>query len=69
MEDHRAQLARFCERLASATHQQAATIEADMRAGRFLSAEEAKDYGLIDEITRPDAQVLRFPRPFGFRPS
>lgn len=65
----RDQLSRFCTRLASATGQPLEKIEADMRSGRYLSAEEALEYGLIDEIARPDARVLQFPRPFGFRRS
>jgi ATP-dependent Clp protease protease subunit len=57
----------FCRRLAAAVHQPAEHVEADVAAGRFLSAEEALAYGLIDEISgarRPEQPG----RPMGFGP-
>ena len=50
----------------------AAAVEADLERGRFLGAEEAVDYGILDEVCRPDAPVRRLPGsgppPMGFRP-
>jgi len=68
--NHRAQLRRFCERLATALRTDPETLEGDLATGRFLDATEALEYGLIDEICGPDARVypLRGPR-LGFRPS
>jgi ATP-dependent Clp protease protease subunit len=42
------QLRRLQERLAEATGQDVERIAADMRTGRLLSAEEAREYGLVD---------------------
>jgi ATP-dependent Clp protease protease subunit len=42
-------------RLADVTGQPRSRIEDDLSAGRFLSAEQAKEYGLIDEIVGRDA--------------
>jgi ATP-dependent Clp protease protease subunit len=59
----------FSERLARATGQSPSTVEHDLARGRFLSAEEAAAYGLLDEIARPDAQIYRLAgRPIGFGP-
>jgi len=69
MEHHRAQLKRFYERIAQAARRPLDTVEADMRAGLYMNAEEAVSYGLIDEVVRPDAKVLDFPRRLGFRPN
>jgi len=63
---------RFCERVAAAVGKPAAVVEEDVQRGRFLSAAEAVDYGLLDEVSRPDADIHRLPGteppPFGFRP-
>ena len=63
---------RFCARLAAATGQAAATVESDVERGRFMGAEEALGYGILDEVSRPDAPVRRLPGsgppPMGFRP-
>jgi ATP-dependent Clp protease protease subunit len=57
----------FCRRLAGAVHQAEEHVEADLAAGRFLSAEEALAYGLVDEISR--ARRGEPPtRPIGFAP-
>jgi ATP-dependent Clp protease protease subunit len=63
------QVDRFCDRLAQATHQPAGKIADDLEASRFLSAQEALRYGLIDDIGRTDRSGQSPPpRPFGFRP-
>ena len=49
-EQHLALARRFHERLAQATGQSAERIADDLRAGRYLDAEEARAYGLLDEI-------------------
>jgi len=63
---------RFCSRLAAATGQAPATVESDVERGRFMGAEEALGYGILDEVSRPDAPVRRLPGsgppPMGFRP-
>jgi ATP-dependent Clp protease protease subunit len=63
---------RFCARLAAATGQAAATVESDVERGLFMGAEEALAYGILDEVSRPDAPVRRLPGsgppPMGFRP-
>ncbi|MGY1806519.1 ATP-dependent Clp protease proteolytic subunit [Blastococcus sp. SYSU D00669] len=46
--EHARQLRRLQERLAAATGRDAGRIAEDMRAGRLLSAEEAREYGLVD---------------------
>ena len=65
----RAQLRRFCERLATALGTAPETLEGDLATGRFLDADEALTYGLIDEICGADARVYPLPGPrLGFRP-
>jgi ATP-dependent Clp protease, protease subunit len=63
---------RFCSRVAAATGQTPVTVESDLERGRFLGAEEALEYGILDEVARPDAPVRRLPGsgppPMGFRP-
>jgi ATP-dependent Clp protease protease subunit len=70
---HAAERRRFCERVAAATGRETAAVEADLARGRFLSADEAVGYGLLDEVSRPEASVRRLPGaeppPLGFRPS
>jgi len=41
-------LRRLQERLAEATGRDVEQIAADMRTGRLLSTEEAREYGLVD---------------------
>jgi ATP-dependent Clp protease protease subunit len=63
---------RFCERVGAAARKPAAAVEVDMEHGRFLSAAEAVGYGILDEVSRPDAAVHSLPGsgspPMGFRP-
>jgi len=66
-EQRRAQWATFCERVAAAVGRSTAAVADDFRAGRFLSAQEAVGYGLLDELCRPDARLHRLPgRTMGF---
>ncbi len=59
----------FCRRIAAASGQSEERVRADATAGRFFSAQEGVDYGLVDEVASPDARVLRLPaRPMGFGP-
>jgi ATP-dependent Clp protease protease subunit len=46
--EHARQLRRLQERMAEACRRPADEIAADMRAGRVLTADEARDYGLVD---------------------
>jgi len=63
---------RFCARVGAATAQAAGVIESDMERGLFMGVEEALAYGILDEVSRPEAPVLRLPGsvppPMGFRP-
>ncbi len=63
---------RFCERVAAAVGKPVAAVEEDVERGRFLGAAEAVDYGILDEVSRPDADIRRLPGteppPIGFRP-
>jgi ATP-dependent Clp protease, protease subunit len=63
---------RFCARVAAATGQPPASVRRDLERGRFLGADEAMGYGILDEVARPDAPVRRLPGtgppPMGFRP-
>ncbi len=67
-----AQLDAFAARLAAATGRPAEHVEADLATGRYLSAEEALQYGLVDEIwTQEGAGRRGLPPekpPLGFRP-
>ncbi len=64
--------ARFCDRVAAAAKRQAEQVRQDLERGLFLSAAEAAEYGLIDEVCRPDAAIHPLPGsgppPMGFRP-
>ena len=67
--NHRAQLRRFCERLATALGTAPDDLKRDLATGRFLDADEALEYGLIDEVCGPGARVYPLPAPrLGFNP-
>jgi ATP-dependent Clp protease protease subunit len=65
---------RFCERVGAAAGKPSDIVEADLERGRFLSADEAVAYGILDEVSRPDADIRHLPGagtgqpPMGFRP-
>jgi len=66
---HLAQLSRFHQRVATATRRPAAEVAADSAAGRYLDAEGALRYGLLDELVGPRGSVRALPgRNVGFRP-
>ncbi len=66
---HADQWRAFCTRLSEATRCPLDQLLADTASGRYLSPDEALDYGLIDEVARPDAQIFRIPgRTIGFSP-
>jgi ATP-dependent Clp protease, protease subunit len=69
---HAAERQRFCARLGAAAGRSAAAVEQDLGHGRFLGAAEAVEYGILDEVCRPDTPVGRLPGsgppPVGFRP-
>jgi ATP-dependent Clp protease protease subunit len=71
-EQQRIQLDRFVARIAESSGRPSEHVEADLSEGRYLQAEEALEYGLIDEIWTPtrrgsDGDAGR--EPLGFRPS
>jgi ATP-dependent Clp protease protease subunit len=49
-EVHERQVEQLTRRIIDATGQLAEIVEADLEYGRLLSAEEARDYGLVQEI-------------------
>jgi ATP-dependent Clp protease, protease subunit len=60
---------RFTARVAAAARKPVESVEGLFAAGTFMSAQEALDYGLIDEICRPRGEIHRMPGPpIGFRP-
>jgi len=62
---------RFCSRVAAATKRPTEQVRQDVERGLYLGAAEAADYGLIDEVCRPDAAIHPLPgagSPMGFRP-
>jgi ATP-dependent Clp protease, protease subunit len=73
-EQHRVELERFVKRLAQATGRPVEHLEADLSMGRWLNAEDALRYGLVDEIWGADRGPAAPPsggpaRPFGFGPN
>jgi ATP-dependent Clp protease protease subunit len=63
--------ARFCDRVAAAAKRPSEQVRLDLERGLFLGAAEAAEYGLIDEVCRPDAAIHPLPgsgTPMGFRP-
>jgi len=68
-EYHMDQVGRFHARLAQAVGRPVDQVAADCAAGRFLTAEEARGYGLVDEIAATRGSVYPFPgRSVGFKP-
>ena len=64
-----ARLADFHERVAGATRRSPEDVAEDCRRGRYLSADEAISYGLIDEVAGRGASIRSLPqRGIGFRP-
>jgi ATP-dependent Clp protease, protease subunit len=63
---------RFCTRVAAAAGRAVEQVRKDVVGGKFLDAPGAVAYGLVDEVSRPDAEISRFPgggpSPMGFRP-
>lgn len=64
---------RFCARVGAAAGRPATAVEDDLTRGRFFSAAEALEYGLLDEVAEGDATIRRLPGaeapPIGFRPN
>jgi ATP-dependent Clp protease, protease subunit len=59
----------FCTRLAEITGQPLDRLREDASTGRYLTADEAVAYRLVDEVAAPDARMYRLPgRAFGFGP-
>lgn len=52
-ERHRRQLRQLQERIATACRRPVDVVAEDMRAGRLLTAQEARDYGLVDSCAGP----------------
>jgi ATP-dependent protease ClpP protease subunit len=70
-----AERGRFCERMGAAVGKPTEEVCTDLERGRFFGAAEALEYGLLDEVCRPDADVRTLPGsgsgsapPMGFRP-
>ena len=60
---------RFTERVAAAAGKPVAAVAQLFATGTFMSAQEALDYGLLDEICRPQGEIHQMPGPpIGFRP-
>jgi ATP-dependent Clp protease protease subunit len=68
-----AERGRFCERVGAAVGKPAEEVGTDIERGRLMGADEALEYGLLDEVCGPDADVRKLPGPgpsptIGFRP-
>jgi ATP-dependent Clp protease protease subunit len=60
---------RFTERVAAAVRQPVASVADTLAGGVFMTAQEAHDFGLIEEICRPQGEIRQMPGPpVGFRP-
>jgi ATP-dependent Clp protease protease subunit len=63
------ELRRFIERVVAAAGKPVDSVAGLFAAGTFMSAQEALDFGLLDEISRPRGQIHQMPGPpIGFRP-
>jgi ATP-dependent Clp protease, protease subunit len=68
-DEHLRRWSAFCDRLAEASGRDPQSVRDDTARGRFLSADEAVGYGILDEVAGPEATVTPLPgRPVGFRP-
>jgi ATP-dependent Clp protease protease subunit len=68
-EEHLRRWTAFCRRLSDATGASLQAVCDDTARGRFLSAAEAVDYGILDSVASPDSRIIRLPgRPLGFQP-
>ena len=60
---------RFTDRVAEAVGKSPAAVAETFSRGVFMSAPEALDFGLLDEICRPKGAIHQMPGPpIGFRP-
>ena len=60
---------RFTDRVAAAVGRSAAAVADAFARGVFMGAQEAADFGLIDEICGPKGEMHQIPGPpIGFRP-
>jgi ATP-dependent Clp protease protease subunit len=65
--EHQRRMESFVARVSRATGRAFEHVEADLERGRWLDADEALEYGLIDEIERPEPAAPDSERPrFGF---
>jgi ATP-dependent Clp protease protease subunit len=65
--EHQRQVEAFVSRVANATTRPFEHVEADLERGRWLDADEALAYGLVDEIERREPEGGDGPRQrFGF---
>jgi ATP-dependent Clp protease, protease subunit len=68
-EHHLDQARRFHQRVADAVRRPVEDVASDCAAGRYLTADEALAYGLVDEIATRSAAVYPLPgRTVGFKP-
>jgi ATP-dependent Clp protease protease subunit len=70
-EQQRIQVERYVARISEDTGRPAEHVEADVYTGRYLNADEALEYGLIDEIWLPARRAKNQDadrEPLGFRP-
>lgn len=69
---HDSQVERLARRLAVATRRPVEHVERDLHAGRYLDAEEARQYGLVDEVLDRSPVIRTLPAHgsghFGFHP-
>ncbi len=60
---------RFTDRVAEAVRRSPVEVAETFGRGVFMSAEEASDFGLVDEICRPKGAIHQMPdQQIGFRP-
>jgi ATP-dependent Clp protease, protease subunit len=64
----RTQLDQVLDRVAAASRLDRADLDEAVSRGRAFTPDAALAAGLIDRIAKPDADIVRFPRPVGFRP-